>query len=67
MEWSCGAVLESRRCFGPPFWISKSCEVKMNQGGGGGGGGEGQGPTLSREWRWNFSKWSFFLFCILAG
>ena len=38
MEWSCGAVLESRRCFGPPFWISKSCEVEMNQGGGGGGG-----------------------------
>ena len=37
MEWSCGAVPESRRCFGPPFWISKTCEVGMNQGGGGGG------------------------------
>ena len=42
--WSWGAVQERRFCFGPPFSISKKCEVGMNQGGG--GGGEGQGPTL---------------------
>ena len=61
MEWSCGAVLESRRCFGPPFWISKSCEVEMNQGGGGGGGKIRDLPSRGSG---IFPSGNFFFFCI---